>query len=54
MAIHCRKNESEEFREILAKHRPEFQAEPASNDDNGLKIPIIKKVIEMFDGEIVR
>ena len=54
VAIHCRKNESEEFREILAKHRPEFQAAPASNDDNELKIPIIKKVIEMFDGEIVR
>ncbi|MFQ5602180.1 MAG: DNA polymerase III subunit gamma/tau [bacterium] len=54
LQIHCKKNDSEEFKEILSKHKPDSVAERPVEDESSLQIPIIKKVIELFDGEIVR
>jgi DNA polymerase-3 subunit gamma/tau len=53
LSILCKKNEGEDFREIIAKHRPVSEPK-ATEAEPSLQVPIIKKVIEMFDGEIVR
>ncbi len=64
LKINCKKNESEELNTALKKQRvndePEVQekqeikVQEVTNDKNTLQIPIVKKVIELFDGEIVR
>ncbi len=51
--IHCKKNESEEFKGIIANNKPETTNPNQTENESTLQIPIIKKVIEMFDGEIV-
>ncbi len=55
LRIQCRKNEAEDFKEILAHHKPAASAAaPPANAEDVLQIPIVKRVIEIFDGEIVR
>ena len=64
LKINCKKNESEEFNKALKEQRvndePEVQeiqeikVQEVTDDKNTLQIPIVKKVIELFDGEIVR
>lgn len=64
LKINCKKNESEEFNEALKEQResdePEVQeiqeikVQQVQDDANTMQIPIVKKVIELFDGEIVR
>jgi DNA polymerase-3 subunit gamma/tau len=55
LRIQCKKNEAEDFKEILDRNKP---AEPVTTvpepEVNVMQIPIVKRVIEMFDGEIVR
>ncbi|MFQ5677030.1 MAG: DNA polymerase III subunit gamma/tau [bacterium] len=58
--ILCKKNDSEEFNQML-KHRTDERSEPQEIkeinvqelDEETMQIPIVKKVIELFDGEIV-
>jgi len=64
LKINCKKNESEEFNKALKEQRvndePEVQeiqeikVQEVQDDANTMQIPIVKKVIELFDGEIVR
>lgn len=54
MTIECKKNEREDFRETLMKPESMTVPEERPADDHDLQVPIIKKVIELFDGEIVR
>ncbi|MFQ5752569.1 MAG: hypothetical protein ACE5HI_11285, partial [bacterium] len=54
LKIQCKKNDSAEFKEIILNHKPEIDSQKQADDDNSLQIPIVKKVIELFDGEIVR
>ena len=64
LKINCKKNESEEFNKALKEQRvtdePEVQeiqeikVQEVTDDKNTLQIPIVKKVIELFDGEIIR
>ena len=63
LKINCKKNESEEFNKALKEREndePEVQeiqeikVQEVTDDKNTLQIPIVKKVIELFDGEIVR
>lgn len=52
--IRCRKNESEEFKQILKQHKP-MPITPVDEGDEGTeRIPMIKKIIEVFDGEIIQ
>lgn len=65
LKIHCRKSDSEEFNLMLSQYRAEEKSATqeiqeievrkgqAVNEDT-MQIPIVKKVIELFDGEIVR
>ncbi len=54
LRVTCRKNETDEFQQVLdgVKDQMQGQEEPVTEDD-GLEVPILKKVVEMFDGEIV-
>lgn len=53
--IQCKKNESKEFTQILKQHQPEENSEPSDNKrGDTMQIPIVKKIIEVFDGEIVQ
>lgn len=56
LRIQCKKNESEEFKQILMRHKPEknLQKQVQVVEEDSAKIPIVKKIIEIFDGEIVR
>jgi DNA polymerase-3 subunit gamma/tau len=54
LRIHCKKNESEEFKQILLKHKPANNPQIATDGNNTLQIPMVKKIIEVFDGEIVQ
>jgi DNA polymerase-3 subunit gamma/tau len=55
LRIQCRKNEAEDFKEILAHHKPAAPAAtPPASAEDVLQIPIVKRVIEIFDGEIIR
>ncbi|NIR48791.1 DNA polymerase III subunit gamma/tau [candidate division KSB1 bacterium] len=53
LKIQCRKHESEEFQDILVKHKPAKEPQMDPEVDENTQIPILKKVIELFDGEIV-
>ena len=55
LRLSCRQNDSDEFRQVLQQLR---QQTPVAEDDtpeqdDALQIPIVRKVVEMFDGEIV-
>lgn len=55
LRIRCHKNETEEFREVLTQQRPvETVEEEQVPESEGLHIPILKRVIEEFDGELVK
>ncbi len=55
LRIRCHKNETEEFREVLTQERPaETEEEEQVPESEGLHIPILKRVIEEFDGELVK
>lgn len=60
LRIQCHQNDTEEFKQALTQHRSvpvvEIEDEPTPdvNDDDMLEIPLVKKVIEIFDGEIVK
>ncbi len=64
LGIRCHKNESKEFSEAISVQRsdtpvqvleatPGIEPEQRSSDDDVLEIPIVKRVIEIFDGEVV-
>ena len=63
LKINCKTNESEEFNKAPKEQRvddePEVQeikeikVQEVADDKNTLQIPIVKKVIELFDGEII-
>ncbi|HEX9655218.1 MAG TPA: DNA polymerase III subunit gamma/tau [bacterium] len=53
--IQCKKNETEDFKQILAHHKPASTAEdPPAAEEAVLLTPVLQRVIEVFDGEIVR
>ncbi|MFQ5824098.1 MAG: DNA polymerase III subunit gamma/tau [bacterium] len=52
--IHCKKNESEEFKQILLKHKPANKPQERADENSTLQIPIVKKIIEVFNGEIIQ
>jgi len=54
LRIQCKKNESEEFKQILMQHKPRNNPQMGTEDEVIKQIPIVKKIIEVFDGEIVR
>ncbi len=55
LKIKCKKNEAEDFKQILEHHKPDRPMEnhPASQEPV-LMTPVLKRVIEVFDGELVR
>ncbi|MFQ5652116.1 MAG: hypothetical protein ACE5IY_19475, partial [bacterium] len=55
LRIRCHKNESDEFNQMVTQRRPEaVAAEQPAEEEDVLQIPIVKKVIEVFDGELVK
>ena len=55
LRIFCHKNETEEFREVLTQEKPaETVKEEQVPESEGVHIPILKRVIEEFDGELVK
>ncbi len=55
LRLQCHKNESDEFNQVISQRSPVASRpeQPASNDAV-LEIPMVKKVIEAFDGEFVQ
>ncbi|MFQ5864884.1 MAG: DNA polymerase III subunit gamma/tau [bacterium] len=54
LRIQCKKNESEEFKQILSKHKPASKKQVEADQNSMLEIPMVKKIIDAFDGEIVQ
>ncbi len=58
--VHCRKNESEEFAEMLSHMRSDDvpqeqeQQEVSEEATETLEVPLVKRVLELFDGELVK
>ena len=53
--IKCIKDDSKSFKQIIETSQPEpEESKPDLTQPQDLQIPILKKVIEIFDGEVVR
>ncbi len=54
LRLQCRKEDSEEFQEVLNEQQALLeQTSVDAKEDDALLVPIVKKVIEVFDGEII-
>jgi len=55
LRLSCRQDDSDEFHEVLQQLRQDapMPEEDTPDQDDALQIPIVRKVVEMFDGEIV-
>jgi DNA polymerase-3 subunit gamma/tau len=54
LRVQCKKNERADFKEILLNHRPVVAEAAKTIDEESMRqSPIVQKVIEVFDGEIV-
>lgn len=60
LSIHCKKNDSEEFRQLRMQQlngnylSGGHVEQDKHNDEDMLQIPIVKKVVDVFDGELVK
>jgi hypothetical protein len=58
--LECRKNESKDFERLISDDKPqelksrEPEEELDEEEADMLHVPIVKKVLEVFDGEIIR
>lgn len=64
LSLNCKKNDSEEFRQSRMQHLKgnsysngnnyDYDEQNKQDDEDLLQIPIVKKVIDLFDGELVK